>query len=130
MASQSQARVHFYATASEEVVLENEADGMSDLRGLAEPAEGYRRSHACERLGLHRLDQWRADEARGHRADADAVARELFRPHDRHRGNACFGSAVVGLPGVAGARDTGHVHDDAVDVVADHALCGFARTQE
>jgi hypothetical protein len=43
----AQARVDLHAAPGEEVVLENEADGVSDFLGLAQAPERNGRGHLC-----------------------------------------------------------------------------------
>src|SRR5262249_30743025 len=109
----AQTAIDLEAAAGEELILENEPHRLGDFLRLAEAPERDRRSHLGQHLGTHALDHRGADEARRDRAHADAIAGQLLGPHHRHGGDPGLGGAVIGLPGVARARDARDVHNDA-----------------
>src|SRR6202022_2820931 len=69
-------------------------------------------------------------EAGRYRPDANAVTREFLRPDPAHGFDPRFGSAVVALPSVPDARNTGNIHDHAAVAELDHVRSSFTRAQE
>src|SRR5215472_16394179 len=78
--SEAQPSINFQASPRHEVVLEYEAHGMGDLRGLSQAAQRNRCRDLRECFGLHSRDHGCADEARCDRGDADLMPRELLGP--------------------------------------------------
>ncbi len=93
---------------------------MGNLLGFAQTPQWNPGSHLLQRFGFHARDHFGFDETGCNTGDADAVARQLLRPHHGICRHAGLGGRVVRLAHVAGTGYRGNVDDRALALKLNH----------
>ena len=71
-------------------------------------------------------DHPRFAKSRGNAGHANFVTRKFLGPGHGHRGNTGLAGRIIGLPDIAGARDTGNIDDHATPPAFDHVHSGLS----